>query len=169
MAGVAGVLEGLVLIPVPGCARQLPAEVPVAELAIDGTRLIPITESVRARFQSSEQDGDKVAGFCELTKGITRWAEDLSRDWVVVYVHCEFWAGEGIHAAIAWRHGSIVFGPRFTRTRGEPGEAPYEAADRADMAINVALRAIGIQTEWPADEFATIGLDKHRWTSEWVT
>ncbi|MGB6458117.1 MAG: hypothetical protein WBH47_26895, partial [Streptosporangiaceae bacterium] len=54
------------------------------------------------------------------------------------------------------------------RTPGELAEAPYEIADRPDMAINAALRAVGIHAAWPADEFATVGLDRHRWTSEWV-
>jgi hypothetical protein len=38
------------------------------------------------------------------------------------------------------------------------------------MAINAGLRALGIQTAGGRhDEFATIGLGKHRWTSDWLT
>jgi hypothetical protein len=44
-----------------------------------------------------------------------------------------------------------------------------EPADPPDMAINAGLRALGIQTAAGRhDEFATIGLDKHRWTSDWL-
>jgi hypothetical protein len=86
----------------------------------------------------------------------------------VLYAHCEFCGGEGIHAAIAWQQESIIFGPRFTRTRGELADPPYQAADSPDMAINAGLRALGIQAAGRCDEFATIGLDKHRWTSDWV-
>lgn len=71
-------------------------------------------------------------------------------------------------AAIAWHHGSVIFGPRFTRTPGELAEAPYEIADGQDMAINAALRAVGIHAAWPDDEFATVGLERHRRSSEWV-
>jgi len=37
------------------------------------------------------------------------------------------------------------------------------------MAINAALRALGVRAEPPDDEFATIGLDRHRWTAEWAS
>jgi hypothetical protein len=35
------------------------------------------------------------------------------------------------------------------------------------MAINAGLRALGIHTAGGLDEFAAIGLGRHRWTSEW--
>lgn len=165
---MAGELEALVLIGVPGEAGPLPAGLPVADLAIGQARLIPITDVVRARCHQAAPDAHKVAGFRELTQGIVELATALSWHWVVVYVHCEFWAGEGIHAAIAWHRGSAIFGPCFTRTPGEEDEAPYEVADRPDMAINAALRAAGIHAGRQADEFAALGLDRHRWTTEWV-
>jgi len=168
MADVAGELEALILLAVRGEARPLPPGLPVADLGVDDAQLIPITHAVRARCDRAAQDNEKVAGFRELTQGIVELATALSRHWVVVYVHCEFWAGDGIHAAIAWHRGSVIFGPRFTSTPGERAEAPYEIADRPDMAINAALRAVGIRAERSADEFATAGLDRHRWTSEWV-
>jgi hypothetical protein len=84
-------------------------------------------------------------------------------------VHCEFFGGEGIHAAVGWRQESIIFGPRFTRTGGELADPPYQAADPPDMAINAGLRALGIQAASGHDEFATVGLDKHRWTNDWAT
>ena len=168
MASVAGVLEALVLMPVHGYVPKLPDGVPVAELSVEGARLIPITDAVHARFEVAAGSSDKVAGFRELTNGIVHWAENLSCHWTVLYVHCEFWAGDGIHAAIAWCQGSVVFGPLFTRTLNEPAESPYELADRPGMAINLALRALGVRAEPPDDEFATIGLDRHRWTAEWA-
>jgi hypothetical protein len=169
MASVAGVLEALVLIPVQGYVSQLPHGVAVAELPVEGARLVPLTNEVRARFGVAAGASDKVAGFRELTHGIAHWAENLSDHWTVLYVHCEFWAGHGIHAAIAWSQGPVVFGPKFTRTPNEEAEPPYELADGPGMAINAALRALGVRAEPPDDEFATIGLDRHRWTAEWAT
>jgi hypothetical protein len=168
MTGVAGVLEALVLLPVPGRVSRMPDGVPVAELSNGGNWLIPITDAVRARFEAAEGSSGNVAGFRELTLGIASWAENLSRQWMVMYVHGEFWAGDGVQAAIAWSEGSVVFGPRFTRTPNEPPESPYEMADRPGMAVNAALRALGVRATPPADEFATIGLDRHRWTAEWA-
>ena len=125
-----GVLEGLVLLPVPGRVAQLPDGVPVAELSIAGTCLIPITDAVRARFEVAEGSSGEVTGFRGLTLGIASWAENLSRQSTVLYVQVEFWAGDGIQAAMAWSEGSVVFGPRFTRTPNEVPESPYEMADR---------------------------------------
>jgi len=143
--------------------------VPVADLVVAGTYLIPFTDAVRARCHQAAGDTVGVDGFYELTRGIARWAQELSRDWMVLYVHREFWAGDGIHAAMAWHRGSVIFGPLFTRSHGETADPPYEAADTPDIAINAGLRALGIHTAGCPDEFAAIGLDKHRWTSEWAS
>ena len=167
MAGVAGVLEGLVLVPAHGGAGPVPPEVPVADLVVAGTYLIPFTDAVRARCHQAAGDTVGVDGFYELTRGIARWAQELSRDWMVLYVYCEFWAGDGIHAAMAWHRGSVIFGPRFTCSRGETADPPYQPADWPDMAINAGLRALGIHAAGCPDEFAAIGLGRHRWTSEW--
>jgi hypothetical protein len=35
------------------------------------------------------------------------------------------------------------------------------------MAINAGLRALGIHAAGCPDEFAAIGLGRHRWTTEW--
>jgi hypothetical protein len=115
-------------------------------LAIGGTHLISLTEAVRALCHQADRDAGSVEGFHELTPGIVRWARELSREWMVLYIYCEFFGGDGSHAAIAWHQESIIFGPRFTRTRGEPVDPPYQAADPPDMAINAGLRAPGIQT-----------------------
>ena len=169
MTAVAGVFEGLILIPVPGQAGPLPPDVPSVALAIGGTYLIPLTDAVRARFRQADRDAGTVVGFHELTQDIARWAQELSRGWMVLCVHCEFFGGEGIQAAIAWQHESVIFGPCFTRTRGELPHPPYRAADPPDMAINAGLRALGIQAGGRHDEFATVGLDRHRWTNDWTT
>jgi hypothetical protein len=170
MTAVAGVLEGLILIPVPGQAGPLPPGLLTVALAIGGTHFIPLTDAVRARFDQADRDAGKVEGFYELTQGIAHWAQELSRGWMVLYAHCEFFGGDGIHAAIAWHRESVIFGPCFTRTRGELADPPYVPADPPDMAINAGLRALGVQTaEGWRDEFATIGLDQHRWTSDWLT
>lgn len=169
MTAVAGVLEGLILIPVPGQAGPLPPGIPAVTLAVGGTYLIPLTDAVRARCHQAGRDDGEVEGFYELTPGIARWAQELSQGWMVLYIHCEFFGGDGIHAAIAWQQESIIFGPCFTRTRREQADSPYQAADPPDMAINAGLRALGIRAAGRRDEFATIGLDKHRWTDEWAT
>src|SRR5450755_2211181 len=54
-------------------------------------------------------------------------AEDpagLHRRFVTAMASGGFFGGDGIHAAIAWHRESVVFGPCFTRTRGERADPP---------------------------------------------
>lgn len=62
----------------------------------------------------------------------------------------------------------IVFGPRFTRTSAAGAEPWYEVVPVAEMAINAGLRALGVRAEPPFDEYATVGLDRHRYTDDWL-
>jgi hypothetical protein len=168
MTAVAAVLEALILIPPPGQPGGLPRGMTVVDLGVKGVHLIPLTEAVRAACHRRAGDAVTVEGFYELSSGVARWAQELSREWVVLYTHCEFFSGEGIHAAIAWHQKRVSFGPCFTRTSRETAEPHYLAADRAGMAINVALRALGVHAAGGLDEFDTLGLGKRRWTSDWV-
>lgn len=165
---MAAVLEALILIPRPGHPGRVPADVPVVELDVEGVRLIPLTEPVRADCQRSDAGAGVVEGFYELTNGVARWARELSREWVVLYAHLEFFGGEGFQAAIAWDQGRVVFGPWFTRTPMESAEPHYQEAGRLDMAINLALRDLGLPASEGRDEFGTLGLGKHRRTKDWV-
>jgi hypothetical protein len=169
MTIMAGVLEGLILISVPGYSGTLPPGIPVVDLAIAGTRFVPLTDNARAFICRAGAGTGKVEGFHELSEGVARWAGELSQAWKVLYAHCEFHGGEGSHAAIAWHLGLVIFGPRFTRTPRELADPLYKVASRRDMAINAGLRALGIQAAGHVDEFAAIGLDRHRWTSDWGT
>lgn len=165
---MAAVLEALILIPHRDHPGRLPADVPVRDLGVEGVRLIPLTEPVRADCQRSEGGAGIVEGFYELSNGVARWAGQLSREWAVLYVHLEFFGGQGFHAAIGWDRERVVFGPCFTRTPLELAEPHYQEADRQGMAINLALRALGLPADGERDEFDTLGLGKYRWTSDWI-
>jgi hypothetical protein len=169
MAAMAAVLDAVILIPRPGQLVHLPPGTPAVDLDVQQARLIPLTDAVKAACQCSDGDLATVEGFYELSTGVARSAREMSDEWAVLYVYCEFFGGEGIHAAIAWDCQRVVFGPLFTRTAGHPAEPRYRPADRPGMAINVALRALGIHGENGRDEFDTLGLARHRWTSDWLT
>ena len=165
---MAAVLEALILIPQPGQPRRLPPGMQAVNLDVQGLCLIPLTDSVKRAHQHANGDLGTIEGFYELSTGVARWARELSQEWTVLYAHCEFFGGEGIHAAIAWDQQRVVFGPLFTRTPGQSGEPRYQPADRPGMAINVALRALGVHAENGHDEFDTLGLATHRWTGDWL-
>lgn len=82
----------------------------------------------------------------------------LSADRRVVHVQAEFWAGDGLQAATGWERGQIAFGPRRTQTQGEDEPGYETVSDMRDMAINEALRWLGVAAEPGKDEFDTLGL-----------
>lgn len=47
----------------------------------------------------------------------------------------------------------------------EPG---YLVVPRADSAINAALQAVGAHAEPGLDEYATVGLTRHRMVDDWL-
>ena len=107
-----------------------------------------------------------------LTGGVVRRALQLSGCGRVLYVHVEFFGGIGFHAVLGWRGGEPVLGPLFTAdhetARQHEGYVLLAESDRAGMAANIGLRFLGVTAAPGLDEFATAGLDAHRWTAEWT-
>jgi hypothetical protein len=83
----------------------------------------------------------------------------------VLYIHSEFFGGEGFQAAMGWQDGRVFFGPAFTSTRGAE-DPPYERVPAAYMAINAGLRALGLVPVPGQDECSTAGLEQHRWSDK---
>jgi len=131
--------------------------------------LLPLTTEIVAGLVGAERDAAPVAGFYSLSGDVAEWARRSSQHGVVAYLHTEFFGGEGFHAAMAWRDGSVAWGPMFTATSvGEAEEHYVVAANRRDLAGNVLLRWLGVQAADEIDEFAAAGLGRCRWTEEWA-
>lgn len=126
-----------------------------------GLALLPLTEDLRGQ--------ERVDGFYDLTTGIAERAREMSSRGVVAYLHSEFFGGGGFHAAIAWRDGDVVWGPRFTANMPGEGDEHYDVvADHLDMAANLLLRWLGVRRGEGIDEYATVGLNRYRWTDDWA-
>lgn len=162
---MAYVLEAL-LVRLGSEVTEMPA--PHVVLNADlGLVLIPITDAVRARH-SAGQDA-LVAGFYQLTDGVARWATELSRFGQVFYVHAEFHGGTGFHAVVGWDYGQRTVDPLFTRNHPAEAETWYQTlTPDQPMAINLALRLLGVERGSSSDEFAAVELGRHRFTDEWV-
>jgi|GEM_PF-368163 len=74
----------------------------------------------------------------------------LSAQSPVAYLEADFFGGTGGQASAVWERGAITFGPTV-----------------ASDAINQALAKIGI-ARGLGDEFETLGLQRHRFTEEWL-
>jgi hypothetical protein len=84
---------------------------------------------------------------------------DASGAGPVAYLEAAFHGGSGEQASIVWDRGTVVLGPLLD----------LDVSPSADAPINRALQRLGVRTEPPAeDEFATIGLGRHRWTGQWL-
>jgi hypothetical protein len=88
----------------------------------------------------------------------------------VAYVEAEFFGGDGAQASVVWEHGGIVLGPLVDPPdyphKDRPPEDPR--LELARLPINRALQRLGVQRAAQAvDEFATVGLGRHRSTEEW--
>lgn len=79
----------------------------------------------------------------------------LSSAGPVAYVRADIHAGLGTQEAVVLRDGSVTFGP----IEGWVGDGP--------TPISRALAALGVECRG-RDEFATIRLDRHRHTADWL-
>ena len=139
------------------------------EVGLDGDfNLVPITDEFRRELPSDLSD--PVQGFERLTQPLVDVCEEMSRAAPVLYVHIEFHGGRGFHAVAVWEFGEVTFGPRFTANH--PSDAltdRYQLVERReDMATSEGLRHLGVLRRPGLDEFASIGLGRHRWTEQWA-
>jgi hypothetical protein len=135
----------------------------------DGLRLIPLTEATKHRL--GEVDGPPVLGFYKLSAAVAAFAASCSAAGPCAYFDLEYHGGGGYQASVVWSDGAVTLGPMFTATPSE-GEDHYTViAHRRDiggMAINAALRHLGVQALPGDDEFGSVGLERYRWTDQWA-
>ncbi len=131
--------------------------------APDGPRPVAVASAVPLAqgFELLRVEGDRgMAGFDRLTEEAVAAAETLSATRRVVHVEAEFFGGEGSQGAIGWEDGRVAFGPRLTQTPLEDRGDEYEViAEGGDLAIDEALRWLGVVADEGKDEFATLRLD----------
>lgn len=139
-----------------GVARNLPA----ARLAPIGQSLslMPMTDAL---FDSVADGGGVGAlGFWRLPGGFERILAASSAGGPVAYVEAEYFGGVGEQRAAVWDGGAIVLGPVHV----EEGR-PFASAG---SPISQALRRLGVVAGAGEDEFAAVGLDRHRRGEAWI-
>ena len=85
-----------------------------------------------------------------------------------MYVFGETFGGPGTQEAIGWDRGKLFYGPAGTCDCDADLEPGYHVAPRRDSAINVGLRAMGVQAAPGLDEYETVGLTRNRFTDDWI-
>lgn len=161
-------MEALVVHFVPSVVQRVTvAGGAVVPLRWPRLGLVPVTDALG---QASVESQSVPPGFYELTPHLTGLGASLSLEEKAAYIHLEFHGGTGFHAAMGWERGSPAWGPAFTTNEGDDPPYRYLPArhQRADWAVNQALRWLGVVAAGEMDEFEAAGLDAHRWTDEWL-
>jgi hypothetical protein len=73
-----------------------------------------------------------------------------------------------VKESVAWRRGQLLYGPSGTCDVESDVEPGYQLAI-GDDAVNAGLRALGVQASDGRDEYATVGLDRHRIGEDWLS
>jgi hypothetical protein len=114
--------------------------------------LIPMTPELFDEITDRVDGGDlaEPAAFWLFGPAQLAWALQESQHGPIVYFETDYFGGVGTQAAGAWS-----------------GDRELVAPTKAHGAINLALRAVGIERR-SVDEFASIGLDRFRSNEDWL-
>ena len=127
---------------------------------------IPVTAELVASLTAEAADCDAIRPGWMLRASVSGLAQQLSADRWVLYVAAETFGGPGTQEAVGWHHGGVAYGPAGTCDVPADLAEGYLVAPRADSAINVGLRLMGIHASDGLDEFAAAGLTAHRFTAD---
>ncbi|MFF3139869.1 hypothetical protein [Streptomyces mirabilis] len=138
-----------------GASRDLPAA-QVASIG-QGLSLIPMTDQL---FDAATDGTEGPPGFWRLPGGFDKRLADWSAAGAVAYVEAEYFGGVGEQHAAVWADGAVVLGPLHV-LEGQPFGS-------AGSPISQALRRLGVVADAATDEFATVELDRHRHSEDWI-
>lgn len=133
--------------------------------------LIPVTHELRDEVAGTGIAGgtDPYPEFHFLSAALSEWALEFSANSAVAYVEVELFGGEGTKAAIVWQDGEAILGPLKSEQGWKEtveGWVPEGPALR-ENPVNQALRCLGVSCGEHLDEFAALGLGRHRSTAAW--
>lgn len=139
-----------------GASQEFP-EARVVSLG-QGLSLMPMTDQL---FDAATDGTEGALGFWRLPGGFDRHLANWSAGGgLVAYVEAEYFGGVGEQHAAVWADGAVVLGPLHIpegRSLGPTGSP-----------ISQALRRLGASADVAEDEFASVGLDRHRHTDDWA-
>ncbi|WP_330334724.1 hypothetical protein OHS33_36535 [Streptomyces sp. NBC_00536] len=120
--------------------------------------LFPMTDALFDAVTVAE--APELDGFWKAPAGFDRLLSACSKAGPVAYVEADYFGGAGAQNALTWDAGKIVLGP-LRLAEGEP-------ASTAGTPISQALRRLGAAKGNHVDEFAAVGLGRHRDTDDWL-
>ncbi|PJE99601.1 hypothetical protein CUT44_03580 [Streptomyces carminius] len=151
-------------------AREEPLRAAAAGIAAartvplrQGLALLPMTDELFGVLSPGGTAGPEARppGFRKLPGGFDRTLTRWSATGPVAYAEADFFGGDGEQRAAVWDAGALVLGPLHT-AEGDPFPA-------AGSPLSQALRRLGAVCDAESfDEFAAVGLGRHRHTRDWA-
>ncbi|MFI5525724.1 hypothetical protein [Streptomyces platensis] len=140
-------------------SREVPGSqvVPLGQ----GLSLIPMTDELFDAVTDDIDRGD--LGFWRLPAGFDTLLARWSAAGPIAYVEAEYFGGVGEQRAAVWADGALALGPL-----DEPTKKQFS---QAVSPISQALRRLGARRSLGEgeDEFAAVGLDRHRNNDDWIS
>ncbi|MFD0419649.1 hypothetical protein [Streptomyces sp. NPDC127108] len=123
-----------------------------------GLALMPMTDELF----DAVTDGGPVSplGFWRLPGGFDTHLANWSATGPIAYVEAEYFGGVGEQRAAVWDGGTLALGPLHV---GEGQDVPA-----AGSPVSRALRRLGAVAGTAEDEFAAVGLGRHRDPEAWL-
>ena len=146
------------VIVTESACRELIASVRSARLVPLDRKLslLPVTDGLFGGVVLAEADE-----FWEVPEEIARVLAPCSAQGAVAYVEAEYFGGAGTQCAQAWDGGQTVLGP-LRQAEDDPDPL-------AGRPISRVLRRLGVVKGDHFDEFAAVGLGRHRDTEDWLS
>jgi hypothetical protein len=138
------------------CADDLPS----ARLGVleQGLAIMPMTDDL---FDAVTDGSAGALGFWSLPGGFDGVLARWSVGGPVAYVEAEYFGGVGSQRAAVWAGGGLILGPLQV--------AEHEPFPERGSPISQALRRLGGFRGHAVDEFAAVGLPRHRHGSDWIS
>ena len=133
-----------------------------------GLTMLPVTDELVERLDPSAVGDDRIPANWGLKQPVAALARSLSAGRTALYIVNETFGGPGTSEAIAWKDGELLYGPAGTCDLEPDLQPGYQLARGRDSAVNAGLRALGVHAAADKDEYATVGLTRHRMTEDWL-
>lgn len=140
--------------------RSASRDVPCARVAPlrQGLALMPMTDEVFDAVTDGSAAG--APGFWRLPGGFERTLALWSAAGPVAYVEAVYFGGVGEQRAAVWADGALAW---------RSLDSPKKLFSRPVSPISQALRRLGARASVGEDEFAAVGLDRHRDNDGWIS
>lgn len=112
--------------------------------------LIPMTGDLFNEI-NDYRTNNNIDGYEYLTTDIESEILKTIHIGLIAYIEVEYFGGTGVQNGILWKNGKRIF----------------EHSGTKDV-VNLILKQFGITRSKSRDEFETVGLNRHRYTEDWL-